>query len=150
ELGEVESRLRQHPSIREACVTLREPRAGDPRLIAYIVPRSDEAPPSTAELRTFAAEMLPEHMIPAAFVALEALPLTPKAPVARRAPPPPAPTSRPATPYAAPRGPIEAAVTEIFAEVLGASQIGVHDGFFELGGHSLLATQVVSRIRADL
>ncbi len=101
------------------------------------------------ELRGYLKEKLPEYMVPAAFVALEALPLTTTGKVDRRALPTPD-TSRLRTKdaYVEPRTPVEEALAEIFEEVLGLEErVGAHDDFFELGGHSLLATRVISRLR---
>ncbi len=101
-------------------------------------------------LRRHLVERLPAHMVPAAFVVLEALPLTPNGKVDRRALPSPG-GARPDLDgrYLAPRAPAEAALARIWSEVLGIERVGVRDNFFELGGHSLLATQVASRVRRD-
>ncbi|HTQ81481.1 MAG TPA: amino acid adenylation domain-containing protein, partial [Thermoanaerobaculia bacterium] len=99
-------------------------------------------------LRSFAAERLPEYMLPGAFVLLEALPLSPNGKVDRAALPDTEARSVSAgSAYLAPRGPVEEALVEIWSAVLGLSRVGVEDSFFELGGHSLLATQLVSRVR---
>jgi len=147
ELGEIEACLSQHPEVREAVVIAREDVLGSPRLIAYIVPRS-EPTASVGELRSFLKTKLPEYMIPSAFVMLEALPLTPNGKVDRRSLPAPD-TARPELekPFVAPRTEVEERLAAIWSDVLGLEQIGVRDNFFELGGHSLLATQVVSRVR---
>jgi amino acid adenylation domain-containing protein/non-ribosomal peptide synthase protein (TIGR01720 family) len=144
ELGEVEAALRQCPGVSAAAVLLRNDRPGDPRLVAYVVLSTDAAP-SPADLRAFLAERLPAPMVPASFVRLAAMPLTPSGKVDRRALPAPAAEEGPPT---AARGPIEEAVAAIFAEVLGTPEVGAHDGFFALGGHSLLATRAVARVRA--
>jgi NRPS condensation-like uncharacterized protein/acyl carrier protein len=147
ELGEIEACLSQHPEVREAVVIARENVLGSPRLVAYIVPRS-EPTASVGELRSFLKTKLPEYMIPSAFVMLEALPLTPNGKVDRRSLPAPD-TARPELekPFVAPRTEVEERLAAIWSDVLGLEQIGVRDNFFELGGHSLLATQVVSRVR---
>jgi amino acid adenylation domain-containing protein len=100
------------------------------------------------QLREMLAEKLPEHMMPSAFVLLDALPLTANGKLDRRALPPPG-QSRPEleTSYLAPRTPAEEKLATIWAEVLKLKQVGVNDDFFQLGGHSLLATQVISRVR---
>ena len=100
-----------------------------------------------AELRAHLAPRLPAHMIPAAWVTLDALPLTPNGKLDTRALP--APTYA-ATQFVAPRDATEAAVAGLFAELLGVAQIGAHDDFFALGGHSLLATRLVLRLRSEL
>jgi acyl carrier protein len=100
------------------------------------------------ELRRLLTEKLPEHMMPSAFVLLDALPLTANGKINRRALPAPGQT-RPEleADYVAPRTPTEELLAMIWSEVLKLKQIGVNDDFFELGGHSLLATQVISRVR---
>jgi amino acid adenylation domain-containing protein/non-ribosomal peptide synthase protein (TIGR01720 family) len=151
ELGEIESVLGQHPAVAESVVVLREDVPGDKRLVGYVVGK-DDARPTPADLRAFLAERLPAYMVPAAFVTLDAMPLTPNGKVDRRALPAPEAGALAAREYVAPRGPVEETLAEIFAEVLRVpvERVGAHDGFFELGGHSLLATQAVTRIRAAL
>jgi amino acid adenylation domain-containing protein len=150
ELGEVESALAQHPSVREAVAVVREDAPGDKRLVAYVVAEAGDAIDASA-LRAFLKQRLPEHMVPAALVGLEALPLTPNGKVDRRALPSPegAQAAR-AHEYVAPRNRVEAQLATMWAELLHVERVGIHDDFFELGGHSLLATQVVSRVRATL
>ena len=147
ELGEIESALRQHPAVRESIVVAEEDATGEKRLVAYVVGKRG-LPPTSNELRNFLKAKLPEYMVPAAFVALEALPLTANGKVDRRA----LPASNRTRPelekgFVAPRTPEEELVAEIWAQVLGLERVGIYDNFFELGGHSLLATQAVSRIR---
>jgi hypothetical protein len=102
-----------------------------------------------SDVRHFLRKKLPEHMVPSAFVLLEALPLTPNGKVNRRALP--APEGRPAgMPYEAPRTPIEQALARIWVQVLSVDRVDLHDDFFELGGHSLLATSMVARVRSQL
>ena len=101
-----------------------------------------------AELRRCAAETLPEFMLPSAFVFLEEIPLTPGGKVDRRALPEPERSRSGSAAFAAPRGPVEERLAELWREVLGIERVGRRDDFFELGGHSLLATQVISRIAA--
>ena len=144
ELGEVEAALRQHAAVREAVVVLRSG-SGDLRLVAYIV--AEGALPGPGELREFLAAKLPEPMLPSVFVGLDALPLTPNGKVDRRALPAPDQVRPAAGGYVAPRTPVEEILASIWAEILRADLIGVHDDFFDLGGHSLLGTQLVSRIR---
>ncbi len=147
EPGEVEATLGQHPAVRQSVVVARENVSVEKYLVAYIIPEQNAAP-ATSELRRFMNHRLPEHMVPSAFVLLEALPLTPNGKVDRRALPTPGPSSfRVENAYEAPRTPLEEALAAIWTEVLGVERVGIHDDFFELGGHSLLATQVVSRLR---
>ncbi|MFO0760432.1 MAG: amino acid adenylation domain-containing protein [Byssovorax sp.] len=147
ELGEVESALAAHPQVKQAIVTARDHEAGDRRLVAYAVPQGDA--PTTAALRAFLKDRLPEYMVPQAIMILPALPLTPSGKVDRRRLPAPEPGAASGRPYVAPRGPTEEALASLFADILKVplDQIGAHDGFFELGGHSLLATQAIARIR---
>jgi amino acid adenylation domain-containing protein len=147
ELGEIEAALGQHPAVREVVVITREDEPGNKRLAAYIAPEQNQQPTPT-QLRNFLSQKLPDYMIPSAFVILDALPLTPNGKVDRRALPVPA-QARPDLEYdrVSPRTPTEAALTRIWAEILGLEQVGVHDNFFELGGHSLLAAQVIFRAR---
>ncbi|HEX2189999.1 MAG TPA: amino acid adenylation domain-containing protein, partial [Longimicrobiaceae bacterium] len=145
EPGEVESALRRHPGVRDAAVVVRG-EGGDALLVGYFVPAGE--PVDAAELRGWLRAGLPEHMVPGALVALEALPLTPGGKLDRRALP--APGAAAGEAYVAPRTPTEAALAEVFGAVLRRERVGVHDGFFELGGHSLLATRVVSRVRETL
>ena len=144
ETGEVEAALAEHPAVREAVVTVREDVPGDRWLVGYVV--TDGSAPPAAELRVHLAARLPEYMVPGAFVALDALPLTPTGKTDRRALPAPDPAA--AGPgYVAPRGPVEEVLATLWAELLGVERVGARDGFFEIGGHSLLATRVVSRVR---
>jgi amino acid adenylation domain-containing protein/non-ribosomal peptide synthase protein (TIGR01720 family) len=143
ELGEIEAALAAHPAVRAAVVALREDTPGDKRLAAYVV--AGEAAPTAAELRAFLKERLPEHMVPAAFVAMDALPLTPSGKVDRKVLPAPEGGSAVATEHVAPRDALEELLAELWADVVRAPRVGVNDDFFALGGHSLLATQLVAR-----
>ncbi|HEX6750909.1 MAG TPA: amino acid adenylation domain-containing protein, partial [Longimicrobium sp.] len=146
EPGEIEARLVEHPAVREAVVVAREDAPGDKRLVAYVVGE----PVAVEALKAHLAERLPEHMVPAAYVRLEAMPLTPSGKVDRRALPAPEADAFPARGYEAPSGTVEEALAAIWAELLGAERVGRRDHFFERGGHSLLAVQVVSRVRQAL
>ncbi|MHB0878138.1 MAG: amino acid adenylation domain-containing protein [Anaerolineae bacterium] len=147
ELGDVESALALEPSLSQAAVRALPNLRGEPSLVAYYVSR-DGARPTAAGLRRYLQERLPEYMTPAAFVPLEAMPLTASGKVDRRALPEPDWSQVVADDeYVAPRTPTEELLTGIWAQVLGLPRVGVYDSFFSLGGHSLLATQVVSRLR---
>jgi amino acid adenylation domain-containing protein len=151
ETGEIESVLTAHPGVRAAAVILREDDPGSPRLVAYVVGTGGAEPPSTTELRRHLADRLPEHMMPAVFVALPALPITGSGKVDRRALPlPGGERPRLEREYVPPASDVEEALVEIWAESLKIARVGVQDNFFELGGHSLLATQVITRIRERL
>ncbi|HYG65957.1 MAG TPA: amino acid adenylation domain-containing protein [Thermoanaerobaculia bacterium] len=147
ELGEIESVLSSAAGVRESVVLARPDGPGGPRLVAYVVPAAGEKPAAT-ELRELLQQRLPDYMVPAVFVTLDSLPLTPNSKVDRRALPAPAGLHpAPGTAYLAPRTPGEEILASIWAEVLGVERVGLRDNFFELGGHSLLATQVISRVR---
>src|SRR5688572_8362295 len=147
ELGEIEARLAEHPGVRAPVVLAREDAPGDRRLVAYYL--ADE-PVAVDALKSHLADRLPGYMVPAAYVWMEAYPLTPNGKVDRRALPAPEGDAYAAREYEAPAGQTEQAVAAIWAEVLGAGRVGRGDGFFELGGHSLLAVRVVSRVRQAL
>jgi amino acid adenylation domain-containing protein/non-ribosomal peptide synthase protein (TIGR01720 family) len=147
EPGEVEAALTVHPRIAAAAVVAR--RNGDAHyLAAYVVAVAGEAVPDSAELGDHLAGRLPDYMVPAVFVPLDRLPLSPNGKLDLKALPAPDLTST--TPFRAPRTAREEALARLFAEVLGVVRVGVDDGFFALGGHSLLATRLISRARAEL
>jgi amino acid adenylation domain-containing protein/non-ribosomal peptide synthase protein (TIGR01720 family) len=143
ELGEVEHVLAGHPAIARAAVELRAGPSGEPQLVAWIA-----GAVAAAEVRGFLQRLLPGYMVPASFVILDALPLTPSGKIDRQALPSPA---RPETPeaavghFAAPSTAEERALARIWSEVLGLERIGVHDNFFELGGDSILSIQITAR-----
>ncbi|WP_432156317.1 amino acid adenylation domain-containing protein [Streptomyces sp. bgisy153] len=145
ELGEIEGVLGAHPQVRQAAAVVREDRPGDRRVVAYAVPAGPGA--DEAGLRRWAAERLPEYMVPADVVLLDAFPATANGKLDRAALP--APERRPAADPAgaAPRTAREEILRGLFAEVLGVPEVPVDTGFFDLGGHSLLATRLVGRVR---
>ncbi|WP_373994908.1 amino acid adenylation domain-containing protein, partial [Duganella sp. HH105] len=146
ELGEIESALAGLAAVRDALVLAREDVAGDKRLVAYLVAHDDAELPDPAGLRAALLASLPEYMVPAHFMVLEQMPLTPNGKVDRKALPAPD-MSRSEEGYVAPRTAAEEIMAGIWAGVLRLDKVGVHDNFFALGGHSLLATQLVSQIR---
>nr|QNL34618.1 SteC [Pseudomonas sp.] len=150
ELGEIETRLNQLPGVNEAVLLAREDQPGQPRLVAYFTEQAGAEPLALGELRAQLLTQLPDYMVPAAFVRLEALPLTANGKVDRKALPKPDLAALPTREYAVPQGELEIALAQIWAEVLQVEQVGRHDHFFELGGHSLLAMRMVSLIRQRL
>src|SRR5690349_8777413 len=146
ELGEIEATLRQHETVNEAVITLRQDPSGEKRLVAYVTAN----PAYTIEarqLRDYLRRELPEYMLPAAFVALTSFPLTVSGKINRLTLPAPETNLETEEGYIAPRGALEEVLATIFAEVLKLERIGIRDNFFDLGGHSLSATQIVSRVR---
>ncbi|MET7743782.1 non-ribosomal peptide synthase/polyketide synthase [Streptomyces sp. NPDC005385] len=147
ELGEIETAVTAHPSVAAAAVVVREDTPGTFRLVAYVVPTGSGVT-DPAELRAHLAAGLPEHMLPAAFVPLAALPRTINGKLDRAALP--APDLAATTGGRLPRTPREEVLCEQFAAVLGVERVGIDDDFFALGGHSLLAMRLVSRVRGAL
>jgi amino acid adenylation domain-containing protein len=143
ELGEIEAALRQQPGVRDAVAVAREERAGGKQLIAYVAGAGDEA-----VWRAALRARLPEYMVPADFVVLAALPLTPSGKVDRRALPAPVRERRAsAATYRAAGTPTEEALVGLWREVLGREQVGVEDNFFDLGGHSLKLGHLHARLQ---
>ncbi|MBB3101077.1 amino acid adenylation domain-containing protein, partial [Actinoplanes campanulatus] len=141
ELGEVEAALRGHPEVRECVVVAAR---GD--LAAYLV--ADGETLSSGEVRSWLGGRLPAYMVPRSFVFLDALPLTPRAKVDRRAlPDPESARAEVAREYVAPAGPVEELLAEIWCRVLGVDRVGRHDNFFDLGGDSIRSIQVLGLVR---
>jgi amino acid adenylation domain-containing protein len=150
ELGEIEAVLGQHPEVRETVVTVREDPPGDKRLVAYIVPHQGRNP-TTSALQRFLRERLPEYMVPAAFMPLQAMPLTPNGKVDRRALPAPGP-SRPELEqaYVAPQTRLEQCLAHLWDEVLKLDRVGIHDNFFALGGDSIQGAIFINKLQQHL
>ena len=152
EPSDVEVGLLQHPDVAEAVVIARADDGADQRLVAYVTAPGADPEQLPAALRAFAAERLPEYMVPAAVVVLDTIPLTVHGKLDRRALPVPDYTAA----MAEAAGPRRAyATTEqgrvlsgLFAEILGITEVGLHDNFFDLGGHSLLAIKLINSVRA--
>ncbi|KGV18152.1 D-alanine--poly(phosphoribitol) ligase, subunit 1 [Burkholderia pseudomallei MSHR4503] len=149
ELGEIEACLLEHGALAQAAVLARDDGDdggdGGKTLVAYYVPRAGHEDGAPA-LRAHLAARLPEYMVPAAYVRLPAMPLTPNGKLERRALPAPDERSYVRRDYAAPQGEIETTLARIWAELFGIERVGRHGGFFELGGHSLLAVRMVARV----
>jgi amino acid adenylation domain-containing protein len=147
ETGEIEGVLARHAAVRACAVIARDDGpGGEPRLVAYVVPAA--VPSTHAVLRAHLAAVLPDYMLPAAFIDLDALPLTENGKLDRRALPAPA-RVRPelACAYEPPVGSMEHSLCASFGEVLAIDAVGRHDNFFDLGGDSLLAVRLLQRIR---
>lgn len=142
ELGEVEAAIARHPAIRDTVVVAREDTPGSPRLVAYFVAH---APPQDLvnQLRTKLRSMLPEYMVPSAYVPLDALPLTPNSKVDRKALPAPRASHSGSGTYVAPRNDFEIALARAWERVLGIPHVGIADNFFELGGNSISALELI-------
>ncbi|MCA1696902.1 MAG: AMP-binding protein, partial [Actinobacteria bacterium] len=147
EPGEIETVLSGHPDVAQVVVIAREDRPDGKQLVAYVVPTTGNTV-SADRLREFLHKYLPDYMVPAAVVVLDALPLTPNGKLDRVGLPVPEFGSGGAG--RAPRTPQEQILAELFGQVLGLAQISIDDGFFEVGGHSLLATRLIARVRAVL
>ncbi|MER8187947.1 amino acid adenylation domain-containing protein, partial [Kitasatospora sp. NPDC094015] len=148
EPGEIATVLAEHPDVRDAVVVVRSDAGAPARLVAYAVPSGPGV--DAAGLRRFAAERLPEYMVPAAVLLLERLPLNANDKVDKAALPAPTGGEGGSVEYLAPRTGTESVLAEIWCEVLGCARVGARDDFFALGGHSLLVTQVVSRVESRL
>ncbi|SDA35417.1 non-ribosomal peptide synthetase, partial [Pseudomonas sp. NFPP12] len=155
EMGEIEARLLELPLVREAVVLAQEA-AGGPQLVAYVVAAAGvavESPEQQAQVReqlkAALKEVLPDYMLPAHLLFLEALPLSPNGKLDRKALPK-ADASLLQQAYIAPQSELEQQVAAIWAQVLEVEQVGMNDNFFELGGHSLLVTAMVSRVQLKL
>jgi amino acid adenylation domain-containing protein len=146
ELGEIESVLNQHSGIQQAVVLAKEDKQGTKRLAGYVVAEGEF---DKQAIQAYLSTKLPDYMVPALWVELESIPLTPNGKIDRKALPDPDLQSI-ITEYVAPRNATEQALANIWQELLGLERIGIHDNFFELGGHSLLAMRVVSYIEREL
>ncbi|MFE9435268.1 amino acid adenylation domain-containing protein [Streptomyces sp. NPDC006640] len=145
EPGEIEAALVRHPAVAQCCVVAREDSPGVKRLAAYVVPATGGEAATAAELRSHLAPLLADYQVPAAFVALAALPLTRNGKIDRRALPVPEFTA--AGDGRAPATPREELLCALFAEVLGIEGAGPDDSFFALGGDSIVSVRLVARAR---
>ncbi len=143
ELGDVRAALAELDGVEQAVVIAREDRPGDKRLVGYVTGTADPA-----HIRAQLAERLPEYMVPAAVMTVDALPLTVNGKLDKRALP--APEYSETDRYRAPANAIEEVLAGIFAQVLGVPRVGVDDSFFDLGGDSLLAMRLIAAINTSL
>jgi hypothetical protein len=150
EPGEIEAVLQSQSGVRQAVVLAREDVPGDNRLVAYVV-AAPGAEVSASDLRALVQQKLPNHMRPAAFVFLDALPLTEHGKLDRTALPAPDQTRADLrTPFVAPRTELESVLADIWRGVLHTQVIGVEDSFFELGGNSIQAALVINQLQQRL
>jgi len=147
EPGEIEAPLRRHPNVAEAVVVADGDEPGHKRLAAYVV-AADGQPPAPGDLRAHLAKSLPDHMVPAVFVMLDRLPLSPNGKIDRRALPAPEGGARASTAYTPPRTDTETVIAGIWADVLGLDRVGIYDNFFELGGDSMRSLGIAARAKA--
>jgi amino acid adenylation domain-containing protein len=154
ELGEIEAQLARHEQVKEAAVLAREDVPGEKRLVAYVVAMDAGSAPSAEALRSYLKALVPEYMVPSAFVMLERLPLTPNGKLDRRGLPAPELGAYASREYEAPQGEVEEILAGIWQELLQVERVGRHDNFFELGGHSLhvlkLTVVIASRLGVNL
>nr|UXB94742.1 non ribosomal peptide synthetase [Pseudomonas cichorii] len=149
ELGEIEARLARHEAVRDVVVVAREDEPGDVRLVAYYMPQSAKVLVDSGLLRAHLQAQLPEYMVPAAYVRLDAMPLTPNGKLDRKLLPLPDSNAYVTHRYEAPQGETETWLAMLWAELLKVERVGRHDHFFELGGHSLLAVSLIERMRHE-
>jgi amino acid adenylation domain-containing protein len=149
ETGEIEAQLRHCPGVKEAVVVAREDVPGEKRLVAYVVP--GESSPMEASLKESLSSLLrtilPEHMMPSAFVMLERMPLTPSGKLDRRALPAPGVSFNAIQRYEAPRPGIEETLARVWQRQLHLERVGRHENYFELGGHSLMIVKMIENLR---
>jgi amino acid adenylation domain-containing protein len=151
ELEEIEARLLGHPGVRAAVVALRDDEQGQKILVAYYVPEPDAhrlAQPTAELLRAHLAQSLPEAMVPALYMAIDALPLSPNGKLLRRELPDPRTAARATSAFEEPRGDTETGLAQIWMKLLAVDRVGRDDDFFAMGGHSLLATTLRTRIQS--
>jgi hypothetical protein len=148
EMGEIESLLNGHPAVHEAVVVAREDVPGDIRLVAYVIAKPGQKIDAAA-LRDHLRQDLPDFMVPAHFVPMDAFPLTPNKKTDRKAlPAPDQALAKPDVVYAAPTNDLERQIADIWRRLLNVPQVGLNDNFFDLGGHSLLTVQAHRELKA--
>ncbi|MEN8218891.1 MAG: amino acid adenylation domain-containing protein, partial [Pseudomonadota bacterium] len=150
ELGEIETVLSSHPFVQESALIAHELSEGDKHLVAYCVAQSDQVIEKQA-LRAFLKERLPDYMVPAFWVEIDAMPLTPSGKIDRRALPIPTLTREALKKaYVAPQTALEYLLVELWHSILGVEQIGMDDNFFELGGTSINGMVFINRLQKQL
>ncbi|KAF9556313.1 hypothetical protein EC968_008316 [Mortierella alpina] len=148
ELGEIEARLAEHPQVSEAVVLAAGDNSSDKRLVAYIVAAPHDNLIHT--LREYLSVIMPDYMVPSAFVRMDAFPLTNNGKIDRRALPQPDESAFFTRDYEEPQGKVEVLLANIWADLLKIDRVGRHDNFFMLGGHSLLAVRLINVVRSTL
>ncbi len=143
EPGEVAAALLGCPGVGEAVVVARTD-AGEPRLVAYVVPAAGGTPPAPGAMREHLQRSLPEHMVPAAFVPLAAIPLTAHGKLDREALPAPDGAALGTAEYVPPRTPAERVLAEVWRQVLGVERVGIDDNYFAVGGDSIRSVRIVA------
>ncbi|HEV8510927.1 MAG TPA: phosphopantetheine-binding protein, partial [Gemmatimonadales bacterium] len=147
ELGEIEAALNRHPAVRASAVVAPSRPDGARSLVAYVVPAGAQAP-DRRELHAFLRGVLPAYMVPAVYVSLDELPLTPAGKADRRRLAAAQPASD-AVEFVPPQTPLERTLAALYAQVLGIAQVGIHDNFFDLGGGSIQILEIIVRAQAD-
>ncbi|MFF2046140.1 amino acid adenylation domain-containing protein, partial [Kitasatospora sp. NPDC058170] len=145
ELGEIEARLREHPTVRDAVAIAHQSQGESKSLVAYVV---SDTPIDIGVLREHLAADLPDYMVPAAYIAIDRIPLTPNGKLNHRALPAPDASAFATSRYVAPRTPVEERLAAIWSDVLGLPQVSIEDSFFDLGGDSIRAVRLVGALRA--
>jgi amino acid adenylation domain-containing protein len=148
ELAEVRQAIAAHPDVKQVFLMVREDQPGDKRLTAYVTLRR-ALPAAQDALRQHAKSKLPAHMLPAAYVVMDSIPLNTNGKIDRKVLPAPGERPKLLSSYQAPRNDLERTLTRAWQELLRVDQIGVNDDFFELGGHSLLAARLMARIEKE-
>ncbi len=149
ELGEIETALSGHPSVSAAVVIARDDDGTGPRLVGYVIGKG-AADPDPVALRDHLRQSLPEHMVPADFVTLDAFPHTPNKKIDKKALPAPKRAGPRRARTAPPEGETEEVLARIWSSVLGLDQVGVDENFFDLGGHSLQTVEVLVQVKKEL
>jgi acyl carrier protein len=145
ELGEIEAQLAIHQDVKDAVVITRADTSGEKRLVAYVTER-DQRTVTVDSLRAYLKQLLPEYMVPSAFVILETLPVTPSGKLNRRMLPAPGLDAYSTGQHEPPQGPIEQTIARLWQELLHIERVGRQSNFFELGGHSLHGMKLVTKI----